>query len=931
MGLALLLDRKQWGGASAVRKKVSFARSIFSSWQNVYLGSTRTDGQRTALDVIALKRGIIQTDQRTIDLQFDRLTAEDSALTFRDATSPDGRQTGDIRYLSLGLANGGRGGELNLRNASIEFANDTRLLMAAPDSRAAVVHAQSGENQLSLGNQSSFAERALVKVDDGAALTFSGTALGTRIEGAVQVGTGSELTLANNSVVNMLQNDGSSLPRSSINGGNVTIDGELSKLRLTAPVFSDSITTLNNGATLQIQQRNNARSTLSFSGNNTLHFGDAEAAVIGSDAERDQLTLEVGAGTTTIISSGAVSNTNRGLQIDQVNIDGGTLNTIDFIASTEQADNWKELTVKNGGSLYDRYARYRDLDRLLVDSATLRTRSEFGTFAGSDGIDTAKFTNSTIDLALASPNGTTSGSSESGLQTVTINAQHLNFSGTNQVHFGINPAGECFSVAGSCVPGTTRYTGQLVTNVGNTSGASLTGFDTVVFIPKAMDPNAVSADYITGGNGGVYTVAQANNSSDLTSNTQDFDAPPMTPTATQLSAARSDLPANLVYTIVNNPVADDRVDISFVNIGLLNHPLVSTGTTNTKNYGKLVVKSNRNLTHADLQNVETLHPEAYASNMTVALEQSDQIRNMVLGNAMGTASGGNRNEGFTDDGRRFWMDSALMEGSVDRNNDLAGFAYNLGQVVFGADLWLSEPVNIGAFVGYGQYSMDGHWSSTNSLVFSSKAYHVGAYGSYDVPNWSLKGMAGYSWAKTKAAREAVTGAGSNIHDADYDSGTLQVAVRAEYTNFPTIWSWSVSPEVGLGYARYEQGSFTESGPNSSAFTIQNAVAESLIGSIGLNLTGPAFGGGLEQLAFVRYEHDFIAKRDSVHEINAGFAPSPGISQSFVGTHRGSDSVSIGLGLRSAPGGSANVSAGIVYTKNSYGDEIGGGLRISWEF
>ena len=786
------------GGNLRFEGDVKFARPFNSSWANTYFGSVRNDGGQTAFDVTAFNFRDVTTGNTVVELQFDRLTLENSALTLKDGASSTGRQTGQISYLLIGDGAVGRGGVLALRNASLSFEVSTDLFMAAPSGGTPVIRAETGDNLLQLGNQSTNLFRLSVVVDDGANLTFGGTAITPQTEGYLTVGSGANLIVENNSVLGLLSNVGSSLPQSTVNGGTVTVDGLSSELRLTAPVFNNSTVSLENGGTLRIEQRNGVRSTLSFSGDSILNFGSEQAAVLGAVANPQAMILAVGAGTTKITNTGGVNNVGRGLQVDQVRIDGGTLDTTGYSVRDDVTDAWQYLSVENGGTFYDRAAFYRNIDRLIVDGGTLQTYSSFGEFSGgADGIENALFTNSVIDLVSASSAGSASGNVSVGLRSVVLNAQNLAFAGTNQVRVGISPAGEC--VGGICAPATTIYAGELVANVGGSPTSQLTGFDTVLFVPFATDPTAVSADYITGGSSGIYTVARANYNKNLTSDVQGFDAAPMTPTAAQLAAAGSDLPANLIYTIVNDPVADDRVDISFVDIGLVNHPLIATGTVNTLNYGNLVVNSNNTLTHAGLQNVGTLHPEAYASYMTVALEHSDHLRNMVLANARGNAAGGDRVEGVTDSGRRIWLDSSLMRGNVDSNGGLAGFSYDLGEVVLGGDLWSNETTNIGAYVGYGQYSMGEHTSSTSSLSFASKAYHVGAYGTHDSANWSMTGMAGFSWANTETTREAATGSTSNIHNAEYDSRTFEAAVRAEYTGFKSGGAWQFVPEIGLGY------------------------------------------------------------------------------------------------------------------------------------
>ena len=980
-------------GQLRFENNVKFSRGLNSSWANTYFGSARTDGGKTAYDVTAFNVRDINTGHTTVELQFDRLTLENTALTLKDGASSTGRQTGDISYLLIGDGKIGRGGVLALRNASLTFADSTDLFMAAPGGGTPVIRAETGDNLLKLGNQSKNLNRLSVVVDNGAKLTFDGTAITPRTEGYLTVGSGANLIVENSSVVGLLSNVGSSLPRTTVNGGDVKVDGLSSELRLTAPAFNNSTVSLENGGTLRIEQRNGVRSILSFSGDSTLNFGSEQAAVLGAVANPQAMILAVGAGTTKITNTGGDNNVGRGLQVDQVRIDGGTLDTSGYSVRDDVTNAWQYLSVENGGTFYDRFAFYRNIDRLIVDGGTLQTNSSFGDFVGAaDGIENALFTNSTIDLVSASSAGSASGNVSVGLRSVVVNTQNLAFSGTNQVRVGISPAGEC--VAGICTPATTRYAGKLVANVGGSPTSTLTGFDTVMFVPFAIDANAVAADYIAGGNNGIYTVASANNNPRLTFNVQSFDAAPMTPTAAQLAAAGSDLPANLTYAIVNNPVTDEQVDISFVDVGLINNPLIATGytpsttttivtepttgnistitvtivpdattlggvqttsvvvtepsgaiistetvnvtldpptgTTNTTNVGTLITGSGGNLTHSGLVGIGTLHPEVYASYMTVALEHSDQRRNMVLLNARGMGVADGKAEGFTDDGRRFWIDTAISEGTVDSDHNLAGFGYNLGEIILGSDLWSSPEGRIGAYVGYGTYSMGEHTSAIASNL-SSSAFHLGAYGAYEIDDWSLTGMAGMSWAQTDGTRTAITGSGANTHNADYSSRTFEAAVRAEYNGWQPVGAFKFSPEFGLGYANYRQDGFTETGDSATALQVNGTSAESLVASIGLNFSGPEFGGGLIPIGFARYEHDFMASSQGTHSINAGFASSPGVSQSFVGTHRGPDSVSLGLGLKAAPGSAYDVSAGLVYTTNSHGEEFGGGLKISWKF
>ncbi len=978
-------------GGFRTRESIAFSRSVYRSWENVFFGSTRTDGGKTALDVFAFRDPPSGPGNVQATLLFDRLTLENTSLTIRDGVSSAGTQTGQIVNLSLGFgaAGIGRGGGLTLRNSDLIFRDGTRLSMNSPDGGPAFIRAERGTNELRLGSNHIFGVPLTVDVADGARLDLVGTTIEPFLDSWLTVGQGAELQLRSNSVLGLTKSNGSATPSSEITGGTLRLEGAGTELQLTDPQITDGSILLETGAKFRVQDSNNAASALTFAGNSTLRFESGASAVAGSVTGPDDLTVNVRAGTT-VVSSSTLMDVGAGLRASNIAINQGTLDISGLSAQSDFYDNLSALSVENAGTFLDAGSQvYSGLDTLNVDGGTLRSLATFGSFSGPSGPMAAQLNDSTIDLFGALPPA--SGIAP-GLASLRLNAEQAQFSGDNNVRIGISPSGECSVSGGSCIPGTTRYSGQLITNVAGTA-PSLTGFDTVFFVPLATDQNAGAADYVTGGVSGIYTVALNNPAIGLPGTTAAYDARPRTPTATDLASAGSTLPANLLYSIVNDPLADDQVDIAFIDVGLTNNPFITstytpqtttsvatnpntgnqttttvvttpsgggatqtvtttitapgggvistntvtntlgpaTGTTNTQNLGQLVSSNGQSLPYNSLQQVSTLHPEAYASFMTVALEHSDLRRNMVLSNANGRATGNGRIEGLTDEGRNVWFDAGLTRGQVDADGGLAGFDYDLNQFILGADIWADNRRRFGAYLGYGTYSMTDHTTSTDTLDFSSDAFSIGAYGVVESTNWSFSGMAGVSWGDTDATRDAVTGSSVNRHTANYDHTTYEIAARAEYTALPSRGGWHLAPEVGLGYARYEQNGFTEDGDLATALAVDNATADSLIGSVGINVTGPAFAGGLIPLGFMRYEHDFLAASDETHGIDATFATSPGISQSFVGTHRGENAISVGLGLATTVNASVDASAGVVFQKNTNGDEFGGGLRITWRF
>jgi len=552
---------------------VIYTQTRFSSWENVYFGSTRTDGRRTAFDLVALQKGTIQSSNVSATLLFDRLTLENTAITIVDAQSADGRQTGQIDSLFLGFGASGRGGGLTMRNASLVFEDGTRFGMNGPANTVPFIRAESGENHLQIGIQNNFSSRALLEVGSGATLTVAGTALNPSVEGSLRVDAGGTLNVQADSVLQFASNDGTTLPRTTINAGTVNVSGQNSQLRLTDPIFTDSTVRISDGATLQIQERNNGESALSFSGDSVLAFDGAQSSVVGPNIGRELLTFNVGNGTTRVVGSNQQA-AGAGLRVSSINIDGGTLDTTQRNATQDQVEVLGQLSIENGGVFRDDRHNYNALDQLNVQGGTLRSTSNFGSFASASGMSSAIISDAELNLFQGQGTVLTP-----GLTSIGLSANTLEFTGNNIFRFGVSPTGECIRLGGACLPNSTSYAGSLAMNVGGVSGASLTGFDTVQFVPMAVDPSASVADYVNGGENGIYTVATVNQSDAPNSNLQGFDAAPTALSVAQLTAAGSDLPANLTYAIVNDPVADGRVDIAFLDTTLQNHPSVTTGYT----------------------------------------------------------------------------------------------------------------------------------------------------------------------------------------------------------------------------------------------------------------------------------------------------------------------------------------------------------------
>ena len=370
----------------------------------------------------------------------------------------------------------------------------------------------------------------------------------------------------------------------------------------------------------------------------------------------------------------------------------------------------------------------------------------------------------------------------------------------------------------------------------------------------------------------------------------------------------------------------------------------TTGTANLSSAAQLLVNSANagnihnqnalnNLSNAQVGSfVDSIHAEPYSSYMTVSLEHSDMIMNTVLShaNSVGDIRTGRSKEIADQQTReRFWMDLNYTEGDVDGSGDLGDFNYKLSSLTLGQDLISSGDQTIGIFFSYGTQKMDEHDSVVQS--FSSDVYHLGAYlNQTNIKGWDLSGVLGYGYANNEATRQILLANSASNTSADYDGHSLYAGVKATAAAFKNDWV-TLQPEVGVSYIYYTQDSFKESGDPNLSLALDSANAEAMILSTGVNarFTSLSDSMSIYPLAAVRYEHDFYARRNNEHDIDAALVAHPDHKQTFVGQSRGENALITSFGLGSNINSALRINGGAVYSKHSHGDEWGAGFTLEY--
>lgn len=449
------------------------------------------------------------------------------------------------------------------------------------------------------------------------------------------------------------------------------------------------------------------------------------------------------------------------------------------------------------------------------------------------------------------------------------------------------------------------------------------------------------------------------------------------------------LPALLAVNIVGTPSSDGEIVLNFTNTSptqFANKAKSQTGNPNHQTIASAIIKAAtttpaqplviatpsgtamgptvssavNSLTNTQLSQLNAVHGEPFASHMAVGLEQMEFISNMALDHAsgMGLPFQGSPSAGGmmslapslasgqvasaedsqtaraikpepSPDYDRLWFDAGLVDGEVDGGGDLGGYDYRVYGFAIGADLYNSERATGGLFAGMGRSDMDDH--EVGSQEFESDVYYIGAYGQYRFEaDWALSGMLGYLYSDTESKRfnptvGAFTG---GLAEADYDSHGLFAGVKA-HRPYEVGSGVIATPSLGAVYSHLWQDSIQESGGGAFGYTVDDASDDSLITSIGVDVT-KAFEQGRKTwypVAFARYEYDWLDSDG--HEVTVSNPNFGSFTQ--LGQSRGEHGVVAGAGLAVTVDESVSIGGGYAYSWRSNGSEHGFGasLTVTW--
>lgn len=250
-------------------------------------------------------------------------------------------------------------------------------------------------------------------------------------------------------------------------------------------------------------------------------------------------------------------------------------------------------------------------------------------------------------------------------------------------------------------------------------------------------------------------------------------------------------------------------------------------------------------------------PQGVAAATQIGLRMFDMLNQGVAGRTSGGragAGGVNLGESKTADGRfSVFAFGGWTKGDRSGVTDQLGYDYDGYNVGAGLEYQVDRHVAAGVAFGYGDANADltGGAGSIDSKNYGLTTYVTAASGALYGDAWL-----GYSWDRYDTVRNTRFAPQSRATGSP-DGSTWGAGASLGY-NFGAGTTIAFGPEAGVRYAVSKVDGFADAGAGPLALTYDDFDAESMVGSIGLNVstvTGGT-GGWFAPMARVAYEREF---------------------------------------------------------------------------
>ncbi len=346
--------------------------------------------------------------------------------------------------------------------------------------------------------------------------------------------------------------------------------------------------------------------------------------------------------------------------------------------------------------------------------------------------------------------------------------------------------------------------------------------------------------------------------------------------------------------------------------------------------------------------VASLSPEPYAAFQSVGLNTLKRQRELLLAQAGHCrTTGWVVNTPASKEGKPtrhpfcFFAQGANATSSIRGQNGLASYDAGIFSTYYGIEYQPDDRWTLGAAYGYGTSNLSAMASSNGSV--SSKVNSGSLYGVYKPSAaWTVRGLFGYGSFDLDGKRSlSFIGNGSPIA-ANPSANGITLALNADVL-IPLTRSTArtpiyIKPLLGVAWGRYQQSSFLESDSGVLAMTIQGHTSNSLLGTIGAELTtAPISLNSTDTVAItprlaVAYQVDALAANRNNTSVTASFpgAPAAG-SFPIQGENHGTNTFTVDAGVDLKVAKNASLYASLGYEIFSTGSQFsyGGGLKLSF--
>jgi uncharacterized protein with beta-barrel porin domain len=338
--------------------------------------------------------------------------------------------------------------------------------------------------------------------------------------------------------------------------------------------------------------------------------------------------------------------------------------------------------------------------------------------------------------------------------------------------------------------------------------------------------------------------------------------------------------------------------------------------------------------------VQSIAPENYAAFQAVALNTLQSQRELLFSQADSCPTNGWMVADATT-GKKprqpicVFATGGNTTASITGSNGLSSYNSAVAGGLYGLE-WKTAPAwTIGAAYGYGTSNLSNLGEAANSV--HSVVNSGSLYGVYKPANhWTIKGLFAYSNFNIDGQRNTPYLGNGNPITGNATGQGFTTGLRAEM-NLPlgsatSSLPLSLKPMVGLAYGAYQQGSFNEAGNDSLQLAVNQHTAQSLVGSLGAELSSRIILDAKANNAFVpkltlAYQVDALANDSSNYSLDANL-PAAGSSFTTTGQSDGANNLLVGGSVEVQIANKAALYAGVNYQVFNNGSQFsyGGGLK-----